>query len=97
LVIDTGTQENDAVHHESREDIHLGHVQRALFNDVWCHGRFDIMIYRHAADAHMFGCVFAKFVAVHILYLFKVSKLTIKVGFIVEYNTKKNPEFLQDF
>jgi hypothetical protein len=55
------------------------------------------MIYRHAADAHMFGCVFAKFVAVHILYLVKVSKLTIKVGFIVEYSTKKNPEFLQDF
>ena len=34
VVVDGGAEEDDAVHHEAAEDVHLGDVELALFDDV---------------------------------------------------------------
>ena len=37
LIGDLSAEEDDAVHHQSREDIHLSHIELALLEDIWVH------------------------------------------------------------
>ena len=34
LVVDSGSEKDDAVHHQARKHVHLGHVELALLDDV---------------------------------------------------------------
>ena len=64
VVVDGGAEEDDAVHHQAAEDVHLGHVKLTLLNDIRreriIDGRSVFGISR-AADTTMLGGVFLKF------------------------------------
>lgn len=73
IVVDLRAEEYDAVHHQSREDIHLRHIKLTLLEDVrvhilavHIHRRLALeahdIIYKHTVHAQMLGCVFSEIV-----------------------------------
>ena len=74
VVVDGCAEEDDAVHHQAAEDVHLCNVQLTLFNDVRSERVFEIGVAQltvegggvlgvgGAADAAMLGGVFFEFV-----------------------------------
>ena len=64
VVVDGGAEEDDAVHHQAAEDVHLGDVELALFDDVGGERGVDgrgVLGEGGAADATVSGGVFFEF------------------------------------
>ena len=74
IVVDGGPEEDDAIHHQSREDIHRSHVQLSLLDyrrrDVGRLHRLEV-VQRKAADAAVSACIFLKFAHIRIFFVRK--------------------------
>ena len=64
VVVDRRAEEDDAVHHQPREDVHRGDIQLTLFDDrrrhVGAADRLEIVQFQRT-DPAVFPCVFFKF------------------------------------
>ena len=64
VVVDRRAEEDDAIHHQAREDVHRSDVQLALLDDrrrhIRCADRLEVMQFQRT-DAAMVPCVFFKF------------------------------------
>ncbi len=69
VVVDGGAEEDDAIHHQAAEDVHLGDIQLALLDDVGSERIIDcrgILGVGGTTDATMLGGVFFEFC--HVFY-----------------------------
>ena len=67
IVVDGGAEEDDAIHHQAAEHIHLGHVELTFLDDggadvatVIDFG--DVLLKTEGAQSDVLGGVFEKFV-----------------------------------
>ena len=64
VVVDRRTEEDDAIHHQAREDVHRSDVQLTLLDDrrrhIRCAYRLEVMQFQRT-DTAMVPCVFFKF------------------------------------
>ena len=80
VVVDGCAEEDDAVHHQTAEDIHLSHVKLTFLHNIGGQRVVDcrsVLGISGAADATVFGGVFFKFCHI-ILFSFLDGQVTSK-------------------
>ena len=91
IIINFCTQENDTVHHQTREHIHLGNVQLTLLQDIRVQIlslRLHHVVKHHPIHTKMLGSIFSKIVHIYITFFFKIrnKKRGYRPHYLIRWN-----------